>query len=90
MNLQRYVEALGRLLVPTLKNFFDCNQITWFPHDRATSDASNMSLSRVRQILPGKLKSRRGVINWLQRGPDLAPMGIFLWAYTFLIEPLNE
>ena len=63
VNSERYVKMLDDFLVPELQNFSGYNQGTWFQQDGATSHTSNTSLSRVREIFPGKLISRRGDIN---------------------------
>ncbi|CAK9824350.1 hypothetical protein ANTRET_LOCUS2530 [Anthophora retusa] len=39
------------------------------------------SLSRVREIFPQTLVSRRGNTNWPAGSPDLTPMDFFSWGY---------
>lgn len=73
---------LDNVLVSKLQNCPGYNQRTWLQQDGATSSSSNRFLPCMREILPCKLISRRGDINWPQCSPDLTAINFFLWVMS--------
>lgn len=77
INQERYQDMLRTFLAKALQN----HRATWFQQDGASPHTTNKSIAACNEILPGRVISLRGNINWPPRSPDLSPLDFFLWGY---------
>lgn len=76
-----YCRMIDEFLVPQLQVFYGHNNRTHFQQDEATPHTARITMSRLREIFPGKLISKYGDIPWPPRSPDLTACDFFLWGY---------
>lgn len=81
VNSSVYCRMIDEFLVPQLQVFPGRNNRTHFQQDGATAHTARVSMSKLRDIFPGKLISKFGDIAWPPRSPDLTPCDFFLWGY---------
>lgn len=79
-----YQTMLEIFLRPSLKDIGRSLGVTdiWFQQDDAVAHTSPQTLHKLRQMmLPGRLISPMGDVEWPERSPDLSVCDYFLWNY---------
>lgn len=81
VNAERYCAMLDNFFIPELHQHVSYNNRTHFQQDGATAHTARVTMTKVKELFPGKLISRFGDIPWPPRSPDLSPCDFFLWGY---------
>jgi hypothetical protein len=53
----------------------------WFQQNGATAQTARIAMRVLNEMLPARVISRRGNIEWPARSPDLNACDFFLWGY---------
>ena len=83
VNAQRYVSMLENFFEPQLEQLGEETDLgdIWFQQDGAIAHTSRISMTKLRQMFPGRLVSLRGDVLWPACSPDLRICDFFLWGH---------
>jgi hypothetical protein len=81
VNSARYTEMLRTFLEPELQRLGVETQTVWFQQDEAMVHTARIVMRVLNKMLPARMISRRGNIEWPVRSPDLNACDFFLWGY---------
>ena len=79
VNSARYTEMLRTFLEPELQRLGVENQTLWFQRDGAMAHTARTAMRVLNEMFPARVMSRRGIIEWPARSPDLNTFNFFLW-----------
>ena len=81
VNSACYAELLRTFLEPELQRLGVESQTPWFQRDGATAHAVRTAMRLLNEMLPARVISQRGNIEWPARSPNLNACDFFLWGY---------
>lgn len=81
LNGARYLDLLQNQIVPALQERGINLEITWFQQDGCPAHQTAAVHEFMQTIFLDRIISRRGIIGWPPRSPDLSMNDFFLWGY---------
>jgi hypothetical protein len=81
VNSARYTEMLHTFLELELQRLGAETQTLWFQQDKATVHTARTTMCVLNEMLPARVISQRGNIEWPARSPNLNACNFFLWGY---------
>jgi len=80
VNSAHYTEMLHTFLEPELQRLGVETQTLWLQQDGTTAHTVRTVMRALNEMIPARMISRRGNIEWSARSPDLNACD-FLWGY---------
>jgi len=81
VNLARYTEMLRTFLEPELERLCVGTPNVWFQQNGATAHTVRTAMQVLNEMFSARVISRRVIIEWLARSPNLNACDFFPWGY---------